>query len=214
MASHQPVRRFVEHLQAEWYGVKGEGRGQGLRRTVFSPLRRNIPVYSVHNTNVFIICYDDHVGKLSSSSTSLGLTEFTRRMAHRQYAQEVTTSLVLEQLLTSIPRKSSGLMYHSLLRPDPRSPLCIHLLQLSKFLVSFSIRVTEWRARCLPHGATAARHKADRRMQLGLAILSVVSGCRLIYVVNRTNWTIIMRQVASPRSQTPLMLRWLVSVLL
>lgn len=34
-------------------------------------------------------------------------------------------------------------------------------------------------------------------MQYGLAILSVISGSRLIYVVNRTNWTIIMRQVGS-----------------
>jgi len=72
-------------------------------------------------------------------------------MAHRQYAQEVTISLILEQLLTSIPLLSVFIFY-------------------------------------------TTRHKADRRMQLGLAILSVVSGCRLIYVVNRTNWTIIMRQ--------------------
>ncbi|KLO16322.1 hypothetical protein SCHPADRAFT_823341 [Schizopora paradoxa] len=38
------------------------------------------------------------------------------------------------------------------------------------------------------------RHKADQRMQVALTILSIISGCRLIYVVNRTNWTVIMRQ--------------------
>jgi len=38
------------------------------------------------------------------------------------------------------------------------------------------------------------RHKADRRMQAFLFAASVASGIRLIYVVNRSNWRVVMRQ--------------------
>jgi len=72
-------------------------------------------------------------------------------LAHRQYAQEVTVSLLVEQLLSSIPLLSVFIFY-------------------------------------------TTRYKQDLRMQIALAILSVFSGSRLIYVVNRTNWTIVMRQ--------------------
>ena len=46
----------------------------------------------------------------------------------------------------------------------------------------------------------ATRHKADRRVQALLLILSVACGSRLIYVVNWANWKTVVRQVIAKDS--------------
>ena len=46
---------------------------------------------------------------------------------------------------------------------------------------------------------SATRYKADLRMQALLFLLSVVSGTRIIYIVNTANWLIVIRQVSAHR---------------
>ena len=48
----------------------------------------------------------------------------------------------------------------------------------------------------------ASRYKHKRWAQAGLFVLSVVSGTRMIYQVNHSNWLVNMQQVCLPQSMS------------
>ncbi|KAH8118438.1 hypothetical protein DFH11DRAFT_672326 [Phellopilus nigrolimitatus] len=101
---------------------------------------------------------------------------------------------------------------------EPCSPLCSEIFNAILFIIPFSslyIMMDILAHRQYAHAFTTAqliekvvygipllslfifyttRHKAERRMQALLFLLSVGCGSRLIYVVNWANWQIVMRQ--------------------
>lgn len=59
----------------------------------------------------------------------------------------------------------------------------------------------------------ANRYKTDKRMQAAFFWLSCIAGTRLIWLMNRGNWLVVMRQVSSPATASQLQVRAEVLVL-
>lgn len=138
------------------------------------------------------------------------LPSVSHSMIHQQYSQHPTLSEEFWRLANAVPRQSalassvvSQRVAHPLflcLSPLPHYLLqCVPILSfpLLPFLSLSSARMTRLLVP-VPRGSfvcAALKTVSSPITQYSLAALSVSSGARLIYIINKAGWLVIMRQV-------------------
>lgn len=74
----------------------------------------------------------------------------------------------------------------------------MHFLQVLSVFIFYSKNFIPWSF--IPVSADfdkANRYKQDRRMQFIFFLIATFSGPRLIWLMNRANWRLVMRQASS-----------------
>lgn len=111
-------------------------------------------------------------------------------LVHYQYGRRPSMEAISDRMLPSVPSSYWFTMlqvlsahYHSF----------VQLSLCSSSTVSGSKLITE-RLQSKPI-STASRYKHTRLMQLGFFLLSITSSIRLVYIINRSNFSTNMKQV-------------------
>lgn len=107
-------------------------------------------------------------------------------LIHQQYAQQATFKEEFGRMVSAVP--SAFMQIHrelqSLLTLSSTGDICLLQYVYPSFHVTMRKQVP-----------SANRHKENRLMQAAMCLASIVCGTRMVYVVNRSSWTIVMQQV-------------------